>query len=391
MLACQQDSSIREFTTEVIGCSAHPEGGFWVELADTILYPEGGGQPADHGWIEQIAVTDVQKDASGRALHQVDQALALGSVNVRVNWERRFDHMQQHTGQHLLTAMVLKHFGMETLSFHLGEQESYIELDGPPADETARLALERAVNEEIQAAKAVRAHTTTAEELIQMGVRTRGLPEGHQGAIRLIEIEGLDRNTCGGTHVQHTGQLGVLQLVRWERYKTTSRLVFWVGGRVRQALHRHYTHQQALNRALQGGPEAHLDLIDKLAKREKQTARLLKKRTEELAELQAEVLKVAPGPLVHHHQEDGDMGSLRAIVQKALLPDDPRVLLLTASDSDGHGVFLLAGQPSAVEVLGPTVADLVQGRGGGRAGRFQGKGERVALNEADLQKLQSLI
>ena len=391
MLACQRDSEIREFTTEVIDCIPNPEGGFWIELRDTILYPEGGGQPADHGWLDQEPVTDVQKQPDGRVLHQVAHARSPGPVHVRVDWERRFDHMQQHTGQHLLTAMVLKQFGMETLSFHLGEIESHIELDGPPADDSMRLELETAVNDEIHAARSVSAHTTTAEELNRRGVRTRGLPRGHQGAIRLIEIEGIDQNTCGGTHVQHTAQLGVLQLVRWERYKNTSRLVFLVGGRVRQALHRHYAHQQDLNRALQGGPEAHIDLIDKLSNREKQTARLLKKRTEELAELQAVALQTAQGPLIHHHQEDGDMGSLRSLVQKALQPDDPRVLLLTASDSSGNGVFLLAGQPSAVEAIGPVVAELVDGRGGGRGGRYQGKGQKVFLQEADLQRLEHLM
>ena len=391
MLACQLDSAIREFTTDVVGCVPNPNGGFWVELRDTILYPEGGGQPADHGWLNQIPVKDVQKHSDGRVLHQVEQSLSLGPVQIRVDWERRFDHMQQHTGQHLLTALVLKRFGMETLSFHLGDRESYIELDGPPADEAMRLELETAVNEEIHAARPVRAQTTTAEELDRLGVRTRGLPEGHQGAIRLIEIEGVDRNTCGGTHVQHTAQLGVLQLVRWARYKQTSRLVFLVGGRVRQALHRHYAHEQALNRSLQGGLEDHIGLIDSLVNREKQTARLLKKRTDELAELQAGVLQTAQGPLIHHHQDDGDMGSLRSIVQKVVQPNDPRVFLLTASDPNGGGVFLIAGEPTAVETIGPVVADMVEGRGGGRGGRFQGKGQRVAITEANLQHLKALI
>jgi Ser-tRNA(Ala) deacylase AlaX len=391
MLACQSNSQLRQLSTELLACTPHPETGFLVELADTILYPEGGGQPADHGQIEEACVVDVQRAPDGRVLHHVDRALEAGPVQVHVDWLRRFDHMQQHTGQHLLTAITQDQLGLATTSFHLGATRSHIELDGPPMNHQALLELEEEVNRHIAAALPIQHHLALPEELEARGVRTRGLPAGHQGSVRLVEIAGLDLNTCGGTHVENTAALGVIHLLSCERYKSASRLHFLVGGRVRSALRLSWDREQQLNRLLQGGAEAHIELVEKLQARDKSSARALKKIRTELAAAQGHALAGSPGALVHHHQEDGDMNHLRALAQAALGPADERVLFLTASDGTGQGVFLLAGEPQGVARLGPIAADAMEGRGGGSGGRFQGKGAQVQVTKELLeQMLQAL-
>ena len=152
MLSCQTQSHLRTLSTELISCMKLPTGDFGLELADTVLYPEGGGQPADHGTIDGVSIRHVEKHSDGRVLHHAERSLPLGPVQVEVDWGRRFDHMQQHSGQHLLTAIVQEDLGLATTSFHLGAIQSHIELDGPPNGSECLLELEARVNKEIQLA-----------------------------------------------------------------------------------------------------------------------------------------------------------------------------------------------------------------------------------------------
>jgi alanyl-tRNA synthetase len=299
--------------------------------------------------------------------------------------------MQQHSGQHLLTAITQERLGLATSSFHLGETQSHIDLDGPPMEAAALRELEEAANGKISDAVPIRPRIVLPEDLEALGVRSSGLPLGHHGDVRLIEIEGLDLNTCGGTHVSNTAELGVIQLLSCARIKTGSRLHFLVGGRVRQALRTARAHEQKLNRLLQGGPETHLTRIEKLLSGEKSAARALKNLRLELATAQAIALAQASGPLVHHHQPGGDMNHLRSLASAALRADDPRVLLLTASDASGQGIFLLAGEAEGVARLGPAAAEAMGGRGGGAGGRYQGKAKHTDISSDLIRQLETLL
>jgi len=131
--------------------------------------------------------------------------------------------------------------------------------------------------------------------------------------------------------------------------------------------------------------------IEKLLSGEKSAARALKHLRNELAAAQALALAQADGPLVHHHQPEGDMNHLRSLASAALRPDDPRVLLLTASNASGQGVFLLAGEAQGVARLGPVAAEAMGGRGGGAGGRYQGKAQRIDINASLIRELEALL
>jgi len=194
-------------------------------LADTLFYPEGGGQPADHGRLGDAEVLDVQKRGE-EIRHFLSHPVAEGSIQLELDWPRRWDHMQQHTGQHVLTAVALRDFGWRTTAFHLGTEWSDIELDVPNLDRDDLDRLEEAVAKEIRAARPVIYRTAEVGDFERLGVRSRLLPDGFEGAVRLVDIEGLDLNTCGGTHCRSTAEIGLLSLLGTEPMRGGTRVFF---------------------------------------------------------------------------------------------------------------------------------------------------------------------
>ena len=156
LMPCQEDAYRWHGEATVVDCSAASGGRWQVVLEDSPFYPEGGGQPADQGRLGEVAVIDVQKDGEGRVLHITEAPVSLGRVEAEVDGVRRFDHMQQHTAQHLITAIAQDRFGRSTTSFHLGQQTSSIDLDGPLSPSQLR-ELEEAVNGELRSDRSVRA------------------------------------------------------------------------------------------------------------------------------------------------------------------------------------------------------------------------------------------
>ena len=186
--------------------------------------------------------------------HYLAAPLAPGPVTVRLDWARRFDHMQQHTGQHVLTAVAQERFGWETTAFHLGPERCDIELATGNILQAELDRLEEAVAEVIRAARLVTPGRVSMEAYRTMKVRSRGLPEGHTGDVRLVEIAGLDLNTCGGTHVRNTAELECLKLLGTEALRGGTRLFFVVGARARQRMEAQERRNAAL-RTLLGAPD----------------------------------------------------------------------------------------------------------------------------------------
>ena len=271
------------------------QGRPYALLSDTVLYPEGGGQPADRGFLGRIEVLGVRKAEDG-IRHYLAEPVPPGPVKVRLDWARRFDHMQQHTGQHVLTAVAQERFGWATTAFHLGEERCDIELATPNLAPGELLRLEDAVAGMIRSARPILARRVPLETYQTLQVRSRGLPEGHQGEVRLVEIEGLDLNTCGGTHLRNTAELECLKLLGSESIRGGTRLFFLAGGRVRQRLEAHERRNAAL-RTLLGAPDEELKgaLEGKLeqVRTSEKRVRLLE---EELAATLAEALAAAAGP-----------------------------------------------------------------------------------------------
>jgi alanyl-tRNA synthetase len=206
--------------------SGHPA----VALDQSAFYPEGGGQPADSGRLGGVAVLDVQAE-DGVIWHMLAEPLEADVAQGAIDWQRRFDHMQQHHGQHLLSAAFERLYGLRTVSFHLGVAAATIDLDGTALTAEQAAAAEDLTNQVIWEDRPVLARFVSAEELAQLPLRK---PPKLAGPVRVVSVPDFDHSACGGTHPRATGGVGVLHLRRWERRGDVLRVEFLCGGR---ALH----------------------------------------------------------------------------------------------------------------------------------------------------------
>jgi len=235
------DSYTTRFDAQVAARGTHA-GRPAVELERTYFYPESGGQEADRGTLGGAPVLDVQVDDDGRVWHVVeDPATADGAVAAEVDWARRFDHMQQHTGQHVLSAALEHVLNAPTLSSHLGEERSTIEIgmDSLGWDTIARI--EEAANRIVWEDRPIERHwIDDPAQLARFKLRK---PPQVSGRIRIVEIPDWDVSACGGTHTRRTGEVGAIKVVRWEKVRGNVRLEFLCGAR---ALHDHAWRTEAL-------------------------------------------------------------------------------------------------------------------------------------------------
>src|SRR5467141_3458431 len=227
------DSFERDFEAQLLRCepvmveSPLMAPAWGVVLDRTLFYPTSGGQPHDLGLLGAAKVFDV-RDEGDEIVHVLDRSLELGPVQGCIDWDRRFDHMQQHTGQHLLSAIFQERFGLPTVSFHLGSEICTIDLRGPEPSEEILEGAERAANQVVFENRPANVRYGTADQLSELGVRKE---VERDGILRAIEIEGADLQPCGGTHVKSTGQIGVVLVRRCSRVRQDWRVEFVCGGR----------------------------------------------------------------------------------------------------------------------------------------------------------------
>ncbi len=379
--AYERDPLLTTLDTEVVATGAD-KGRSFVALADTILYPEGGGQPADRGTVGGVAVLDVRK-VDGVIRHLLGGPAPSGRVHVALDWARRFDHMQQHTAQHLLTAVAEQRLGWETKAFHLGAHLSDIELDAEEARPDQLAALEEAVAAEVRAARPVTARRVSEAEYAAMDVRSRGLPEGHAGSIRLVEIAGIDVNTCGGTHVASTAQLEAVKLLGTEPMRGGTRLFYAAGGRLRRLHAAHHERTARLRELLSTSDEEMVAGLTAKLDALTEAQRAVRHLEEELALATAQALAAAPGRLATAHWPRREIPFLQRVAKELDRLAPERVVLLTAGEGERGTFVLAAGEKAGADVpaLGKRVAELFGGRGGGSGRIFQGKAERLSKRD----------
>ena len=357
-------------------------------LDDTVLFPEGGGQPGDRGFLDQVEVLDVQKGEGG-VRHYLAAPLPTGPVKVRLDWTRRYDHMQQHTGQHVLTAVAQERFGWETTAFHLGEERSDIELTATALSQSDLDRLEESVAEVIRAARPVTPGRVSLEAYRTMKVRSRGLPEGHTGDVRLVEIAGLDLNTCGGTHLRNTAELECLKLLGTEPLRGGTRLYYAAGIRARRRMDAQEKRSVAL-RTLLGAPDAELvPAVEAKLEQLRAAERRIRALEEELTASLVEAFAGRPDPLVEHHFEGKDAGFLQKAARQLVAAAPAKATFLTSSVDGLHFFVLAAGEGSSLDTaaLGREVAAILEAKGGGARGFFQGKAASLARRPEALQRL----
>jgi alanyl-tRNA synthetase len=228
------DAFAREFSAQVLGCEpvaaeagSSPVASWRVRLDRTAFYPSSGGQPQDTGRLGDANVIDVF-DEGEEVIHIVDRAIGAGVASGRIDWHRRFDHMQQHTGQHLLSAVLQQKFSLATVSFHLGADLCTIDVRGREPTQEILEGAAAAANEIVYEDRAVRVKYGTGEELAASGVRKT---VERPGLLRAIEIEDVELQPCGGTHVRRTGQIGMIVVRGISKIRQDWRVEFACGRR----------------------------------------------------------------------------------------------------------------------------------------------------------------
>lgn len=223
------DSELKEFDAIVTSVEER-DGRYFVTLSETAFYPTSGGQPNDMGTIGNLSVLDVTTEGvEALVVHVVDGPLEVGSqVRCVIDWERRFDHMQQHLAQHILSAVIEQEFDVDTIGFHMGQELVSIDLATKELPAGALSVIEAKVNDVIFQNLSVIPHFVNPEELAKLELRN---PPKVEQNIRIVTIEGFDNNACGGTHPKTTAQVGILKIVRTENTPRGVRLHFLSGRR----------------------------------------------------------------------------------------------------------------------------------------------------------------
>jgi alanyl-tRNA synthetase len=309
-------------------------------------------------------------------LHFVSGRIPLGAATAVLDAARRLDHRQQHTAQHLLTAIVLERLGMPTTSFHLGAEASAIEVAGAPPGEEALLRIERECNEAILRDVPVRAFWIDPEEKEALGVRSRGVPEGHAGKLRIVEIEGIDRNTCGGTHVGRLGEIQALHVLGAEPARGGARIRYLAGGRILRSLRELEALEAGLKARLGTGREEILHVLDVRGDERKRLEKRVRDLESEVGAHVADGIAAAPGKVLFRLLEGASADHLRGVARAVLAnrPDAVVALVGGASGPDEAIFVVEAGKdgPGDVAGIGAALRDALGARGGGKGKLYQG-------------------
>jgi alanyl-tRNA synthetase len=365
------DSYLREFEARVISCEPCGKQ-FHVVLDRTAFYPTSGGQPNDTGRLGKAAVVDVTEREDGAIVHLTDRVLELGSAHGTIDWQRRFEHMQQHTGQHLLSAAFVELLKMQTVSFHLGGETSTIDLGGASFAAAQAEAAEQLTNQIIFEDRAVEVRYGTREELAASGVRKE---VNREGMLRAVSVEKFDLQPCGGTHVTRTGQVGMVLLRKVDKQKQNLRVEFVCGGRAMRAARGDFASLSKAARLLSCGQPEVPAMLGKALEERKQAQRSRLVLLETLAGYEAQELlggvASAATRLVVRVFDDAEPAYLRMVATR--LVAEPGVRALLATRSGGHVVFAQSlGLTADMNRLLREALHAAGGKGGGTRDFAQG-------------------
>ena len=353
----------QDFTAVVQSCEA-VKNGFAVTLDRTAFYPEGGGQPADHGTLGEARVLDVH-EKDGVVTHLCDRALSVGAeVSGRIDWARRFDHMQQHSGEHIISGLLCSTFHCDNVGFHMGADVVTIDYNVPITWEQA-LEMERRANAYIWADHPIRIWYPSAEELAALPYRSK---KELTGAVRITEFPGADRCACCGTHVTSSAQVGLLKLLSCQKFRDGVRLELLCGQRALDCLASGWEQARQIGQALSVKPHSAFAAVSRLQ--------------EELLSLKEKAARLEEADFAHTAAQYRGAGSVLHIAEP-LDGDGARRLCDAISKAAGGRCAVFAGRDGdyryAVIENGGDLRQFIKdmntalhGRGGGRDGFAQG-------------------
>jgi alanyl-tRNA synthetase len=361
-----KDCYLREFRANVVETA---DDGRRVYLDRTAFYPTSGGQPFDLGTIGGIKVTEVV-DEDDRIAHLLEKPLAAGEVEGHIDWPRRYDHMQQHTGQHVLSAVLIELFKIPTVSFHMSAGTSTIDIGAPSLDAAKLERVSLRCAEIVSEARPV--SISFEDSSPELGLRKASQ---RTGTLRIISIDALDKSACGGTHVRSTAELGPILLRKSDKMRGNVRLEFVCGNRALRQARNDFLLLEQLSRTLSVPPEQSVEVASSLTEKNKLLEKNCQRLAAELAQREGREL---------YHSTSPDATGIRRTTQRGAADDgmraraqgfvaEGRAVFLGVCD-DPPSVLLAASADSGVHAGERIKAALAAagGRGGGNQGLAQG-------------------
>lgn len=381
-----EDPYIKTFETELVYQAADEKERVYAVLKETAFYPTGGGQPHDEGALNNIKVVDVE-EVEGEIRHYLEGELDTSTTEVsgEIDWKRRFDHMQQHAGQHILSAAFEELYGYKTVSFHLGRETLTIDLEISELPAEHAEEAERLANAIILENRPIESKWVSAEEASKFPLRKKlSVSED----IRLVIIPEFDYNGCGGTHPTSTGQVSGVKILDWERQKKKIRVQFVCGSRILAQLQTKYEITRNLSQLL-NAPEKELpSAASRLIENGKDLEKQLEEAKETLLAFEAKELYTAEG---------GEYVS--QVFKGRTIQELQKLARLIASQSENADVILInetadklqfvcakgADSESDMKSLSAELLQKINGKGGGNPQFAQGGGEKLMSGEDLLQ------
>ena len=377
------DPYLREFDATLIAVQPAADGRVAAILDRTAFYPTSGGQPFDTGTLNDARVVDVMDGENGAVLHIVEGHLGAGQVHGTIDWDRRFEHMQQHTGQHVLSSAFDRLASARTVSFHLGSHSSTIDLAREVSAREVALC-EAEANRIVWEDRPVHIRFVDSSDAVNLPLRKEPVREG---VLRLIDVEQYDLSACGGTHVGRTGGIGIVVVASTERFRGGTRVEFLCGGRALRGFRDLRQSVADSIRLLSVLPAELPAAVERLQTEGRELKRRIRDLQGSVASAEAESFAASPEQI----------GGLRAVF-RTLEGWDPNGLKSIASaivERPGH-VVVLFGSPAPMSVVVARSADAqvdcaavlrrltarFGGKGGGRPELAQGGG--LAANPEEL-------
>lgn len=381
------DAYLKHFTTNLREQKQDKDGRDYVVLEETAFYPGGGGQPHDIGTLNGMKVLEVE-EVDKEIRHYVEAQLPDGQVQVigEIDWERRFDFMQQHAGQHILSAAFAELFGYETVSFHLGKETLTIDLHTAGLTEEQAQAAEDFANKIILENRPIETNWVTLEESKEYPLRKQ---PSVQEEIRLVIISDFDYNGCGGTHPNGTGQVAAIKILDWEKQRKHIRLQFVCGKRVLKQLQQKHREVKVLSQLLNAPEEQLAASAQKLLDDKKAKEKELEETKDQLLEYEMKDLLANAIQMDHLRfasavYENRSMQDMQKMGRRMQESGEGHVLLLI-NETEGKLQFVCArgnGLSISMKQLAGELLKLVNGKGGGNDLIAQGGGEPLISSEA---------
>ena len=393
-----ENAMIKQFTAVVEKVTKDEENKTYIVLNNTAFYPTGGGQPHDTGKIDDIEIVNVEEiDGEIRhyVAHDADVSTLAGQVKAEINWSRRFDHMQQHAGQHILTAAFVELFDFPTVSFHLGTDSVTIDLQTTEVTEEQLLAAERLANDIILENRPIETKWVTAEEAAEYPLRKALKVEG---PIRLVIIPNFDYNGCGGTHPTSTGQVQAIKILSIEKMKQNIRVHFVCGGRVMQSLHTQNAVLTDVAKQLSAPKEEAHNALRKLMTTAKATEKALNDAKDQLLQFEAKEFVASAADhdstVIVKAFNERSIQQLQKLAKFITEQNENISVALIGEFEDKYQIVAARGKSgtSNMKEVMQTVLPLIEGKGGGNEMLVQGGGaktmDRLSLIDALIEAIE---